>query len=198
MTSFPTLLISPGLRDHVPEHWQTLLVRKFASTRTVCSLPALGRDRLSCSQRIASIQDALERIHDPIVVVAHSGGVVAFLRWAQRFRCSRIIGALLAAPADLDIPLPPGYPSIDELRDNGWLPVPRARLPFSSIVATSSNDPLAQQSRIEGFARDWGSDCVHLGAVGHLNPASGFGEWPQAEELIRRLDRCASDSRLRA
>ena len=26
-----------------------------------------------------------------------------------------------------------------------------------------------------------------LGAVGHLNPASGYGEWPQAVELIAEL-----------
>jgi predicted alpha/beta hydrolase family esterase len=35
----------------------------------------------------------------------------------------------------------------------------------------------------------WGSDLVDLGAVGHLNPAPGFGEWPQAEDFIRQLDR---------
>jgi uncharacterized protein len=28
---------------------------------------------------------------------------------------------------------------------------------------------------------------VNVGAVGHLNPAAGFGEWPQAEALIREL-----------
>ena len=26
-----------------------------------------------------------------------------------------------------------------------------------------------------------------LGAVGHLNPASGFGDWPEAVELIAQL-----------
>ena len=32
------------------------------------------------------------------------------------------------------------------------------------------------------------SELVKLGDVGHLNPSSGFGEWPLAEELIARLD----------
>ena len=53
--------------------------------------------------------------------------------------------------------------------------------------AASRNDPLAQLHRVEELARDWGSDVVDLGAVGHLNPASGYGEWPQAETLIARL-----------
>jgi hypothetical protein len=37
------------------------------------------------------------------------------------------------------------------------------------------------------MAQDWGSSFVDLGEVGHLNPAAGFGEWPMAETLIRRL-----------
>jgi uncharacterized protein len=37
------------------------------------------------------------------------------------------------------------------------------------------------------LARCWGSRLVELGEVGHLNPASGYGEWPRAEELIREL-----------
>jgi predicted alpha/beta hydrolase family esterase len=29
-----------------------------------------------------------------------------------------------------------------------------------------------------------GSQLVNAGAVGHLNPASGFGEWPMAATLL--------------
>jgi serine hydrolase len=28
---------------------------------------------------------------------------------------------------------------------------------------------------------------VNVGAVGHLNPAAGYGEWPQAEVFVREL-----------
>ena len=37
------------------------------------------------------------------------------------------------------------------------------------------------------LAEAWGSKRVDLGAVGHLNPASGYGEWPRAEALIAEL-----------
>ena len=46
---------------------------------------------------------------------------------------------------------------------------------------------LAQYERVELLARGWRSRLVDLGKVGHLNPASGFGEWPRAHELIGEL-----------
>ena len=83
--------------------------------------------------------------------------------------------------------MPDGYPTIEQLSSHRWLPVPRAQLPFRSIVAASRNDPLASFDRVESLARAWGSRLVDLGDVGHLNPASGFGEWPRAEQLINVL-----------
>ncbi|MGF6640877.1 putative alpha/beta hydrolase family esterase [Paraburkholderia sp. MM6662-R1] len=83
--------------------------------------------------------------------------------------------------------MPAGYPELDTLEQNGWLPIPRKPLPFPSIVGASRNDPLGRFERVQEMAQDWGSRLVDLGEVGHLNPASGFGEWPMAETLIRRL-----------
>ncbi|WP_245738530.1 RBBP9/YdeN family alpha/beta hydrolase [Streptomyces sparsogenes] len=97
-------------------------------------------------------------------------------------------GALLATPPDFATPLPDGYPTPDALADHGWTPVPRAPLPFRSIVAVSANDPLGSFAQVVELARDWGSHVVELGAAGHLNPASGYGPWPRAEELLHDLE----------
>jgi len=183
MNISPTILIVPGLRDHVEEHWQTILERKLPNARSVAPLE---HDKLSCAARVEALQAAIEKIGGPIVLVAHSGGVMITVHWAQKYN-RPIQGALLAAPADLEAPLPAGYPTVDALRDNGWLPVPRRKLPFPSIVAASTNDPLGDLDRVRQYAADWGSDLVDIGAVGHLNPAAGFGEWPLAEELIGLL-----------
>lgn len=183
----PTILIVPGLRDHVPAHWQTLLEAKLkAEGRKVASVAPLEHDKLSCAARVAALDAALAAIDGPVLLVAHSGGCLIVAHWAQQHQRA-IHGALLAAPADMETPMPEGYPTLDALRDNGWLPMPRQPLPFPSIVATSSNDPLGQLERVNALAADWGSHVVHVGAVGHLNPASGFGEWPQAEALIQQL-----------
>jgi predicted alpha/beta hydrolase family esterase len=179
----PTILIVPGLRDDVPEHWQTLLEAKLPK---VACVPRVKQDKLSCAAWIAELDRSLARIEGPIILVAHSGGVMMVVHWVQRHQ-RPIRGALLAAPPDFESPLPEGYPTQELLRQNGWLPIPRAPLPFPSIVAASTNDPLGRYERVAALATAWGSRLVNVGAVGHLNPASGFGEWPQAEAFIREL-----------
>ncbi|WP_207004889.1 RBBP9/YdeN family alpha/beta hydrolase [Trinickia mobilis] len=181
--SIPTLLIVPGLRDHVEDHWQTHLERKMPGARSV---PPLEYDKLSCTARVAALDAALAQIHGPVVLVAHSAGVMITVHWAQQHQ-RPIHGALLAAPADLETPMPEGYPTRDVLEEHGWLPIPRERLPFPSIVASSANDPLGGFERVEALAQAWGSRIVNVGAAGHLNPAAGYGKWPKAEELIAEL-----------
>jgi uncharacterized protein len=186
-TSSPTILIVPGLRDHVPEHWQTLLQVDLERRGTkVACVPRRQNDKLSCPLWIEALDRCLGEIAGPVVVVAHSGGVMIVVHWALRHQ-RPIRGALLATPADLENPLPPGYPAQDELQRHGWIPIPRLPLPFRSIVAASSNDPLARHDRTVAFAESWGSELVELGDVGHLNPAAGYGPWPRALELVASL-----------
>ena len=187
LKTLPTILMVPGLRDHVAEHWQTLLEAKLeAQGQRAASVPPLEADKLSCAARVAALDKAISAIDGPVILVAHSAGVMTTVHWAQR-HARQIHGALLAAPADLDTPLPSGYPTQDVLQKNGWLPCPRKLLPFPSIVAASRNDPLAPYARVASMAMDWGSRLADLGEVGHLNPAAGFGPWPMAETLIHAL-----------
>jgi len=186
MTNTATVLIVPGLRDHVPDHWQTLLAAKLPNVHTV---PPLEQDKLSRAARVEALDFTLRAIDGPVILVAHSAGVMMVAHWAQSHSHVSIKGALLATPADVENPFPVGYPTTDTLRDHGWLPVPRRPLPFPSLLAASRNDPLCAFARAQTMADDWGSELVDLGSVGHLNPAAGYGEWPQAMELIERLDR---------
>ncbi|NMD62695.1 RBBP9/YdeN family alpha/beta hydrolase [Rhodococcus globerulus] len=187
--SVPTVVIVPGLRDHVDEHWQTLLENKLDRVRSV---PPLSENKLSLAARIAALDAVISDIDGPIVLVAHSAGVMITVHWALQ-ASHPIVGALLATPADLERQLPEGYPMLEDLDSNGWLPIPRRQLPFPSIVAVSSNDPLADRLRVANMAEVWGSRLVDLGDVGHLNPASGYGEWSQAEEFIDELTQVRED-----
>jgi predicted alpha/beta hydrolase family esterase len=179
----PTVLFVPGLRDYVADHWQTLLQARLPKAACV---PPLEHDKLSCTARVAALDAALARIDGPVILVAHSAGVMTTVHWAQHGH-RPIQGALLATPPDLEVPMPAGYPRMEALDENGWLPWPRKPLPFRSIVGASRNDPLAAFDRVAQMAADWGSRLVDLGHVGHLNPAAGYGEWPQATSLLDEL-----------
>jgi predicted alpha/beta hydrolase family esterase len=179
-----SVLIVPGLRDQVANHWQTLLASRMPRAETVTPI---GRENIDLDGRVAAIKAAAQRIGGPLIIVAHSAGCIMTAHWAKRTHCHQVIGALLAAPPDLETAMPQGYPTLEALRANGWLPVPREPLPFPSIVAASENDPLGRLDRVLELGRAWGGRIVNIGAVGHLNPASGFGYWPQAEDFIAEL-----------
>lgn len=183
----PTVLIVPGLRDAVAQHWQTLLEADLRQAgRAVRGVPPMGREDLDCARKVAAIEREAAAIAGPIIVVAHSGGCIMVAHWAAQTG-RPVHGALLATPPDFDAAMPSGYPTMDALQQGGWFPVPRKALPFRSIVAASQDDPLGGFEQVSALATDWGSALVDLGPVGHLNPASGFGPWPRALDLIARL-----------
>lgn len=183
MSAVPTLVLVPGLRDETPGHWQAILARQWPGA---VSLPALGRRNIDLTARMAQIEDAVRPIKGPVVLVAHSGGVIATVHWARRTRAA-VRGALLATPPLFEGPLGPEFPTLAEFRRHGWAPIPRSRLPFPSIVAASRNDPLGSYEGVCELAQAWGARLFDLGDSGHLNPASGFGPWPAASELVREL-----------
>lgn len=178
--STPTILIVPGLRDAIDAHWQTLLATELPKVRAV---PAMGRATVDCASRVQAIEDAAQAIDGPIVIVAHSAGCVMVTHWAAQTQ-RPVLGALLATPPDLTKALPPGYPTLDAMQAGGWFPLPRDPLPFPSIVVASRNDPLATFDEVADMAADWGSELVDGGELGHLNPNSGYGSWPDAKRYI--------------
>lgn len=204
-----TVLIVPGLRDFVAEHWQTHLQARLCKVRSV---PPLQHDKLSHAHRVAAIQAEIEQIEGPIVIVAHSAGVLMTMHWAAKYQDQYldpvqqldqkqhldlvqqsdkkqwIQAALLVAPPNLDQAWPDNYPTPESMRLKGWDHFLDLQLAFPSVVIASRNDPLASFSSVERMAQGWGSALLDLGDVGHLNPAAGYGYWPLAEQLVQQLD----------
>lgn len=186
VTSIPgnvTILFVPGLRDHVDDHWQTHAARAIPGSVTV---EPLTRDRLSRAARVEALDAALHAIEGDVVIAAHSAGCLMVAHWAENPTRS-IRGALLATPADVENPLPQGYPTRPELDAGGWLPIARVKMPFPTIVVASLNDPLAGFDRVAELAQSWDATLQDGGEVGHLNPPAGFGPWPKGLELIAQL-----------
>jgi predicted alpha/beta hydrolase family esterase len=73
----------------------------------------------------------------------------------------------------------------DELA--GFAPTPALALPFPSIVVASSDDPWISLSRARSLAAQWGSHFADIGAQGHINAASGIGDWAEGQAMLNGL-----------
>ena len=147
----------------------------------------MGRADLDCATGWRRSNGSGRAIDGPIMVVAHSGGCIMVAHWARQThqapRSRRAAGhaaRLRAADAG-------GLSDASHaLQPAAGCRCRASRCRFRSIVAASRNDPLGRFERVAELARDWGSELVDLGEVGHLNPASGYGDWPLADTLIHR------------
>ena len=171
------ILMLPGYGDSGPQHWQSLWEAEDARCRRVVQrdwfAPTLP-EWLSC------LDDAVAACERPPILVAHSLGCVLVAHWARQAR-TPISGALLAAPADVDM-----IALILEAVAS-FAPVPLERLPFPSTVVASTNDVYVSVERAQTFARAWGSRFVLIEEAGHINTDSGHGDWPQGRQLLAEL-----------
>jgi predicted alpha/beta hydrolase family esterase len=73
------------------------------------------------------------------------------------------------------------------LQTKDFSPIPRQPLPCASVVVASSNDPYLTMVSAQELASGWGSSFVDIGEAGHINGASGLGDWPEGKRLLRRF-----------
>lgn len=169
-TSDCDILILPGLHGSDEEHWQTRWAGRLRTARVVEQESWSEPDPESWRTRIVEAVEAATR---PVILIAHSLGVVAAVEAAARFPAGVVRGAVLVAFPDIesDDTLPPSV--------RAFAPVPRDPLPFPSLLVASRTDPHCSYERAEDFANAWGSAIVDAGEAGHINVASGHGPWPE-------------------
>jgi uncharacterized protein len=170
------VLIVPGIGNSGPEHWQTLWERNDEGCRRV---EQRDWDHPVCSEWMAVLDAEAARAGPKVVVAAHSLGCLLVVRWTSLKR-SNIAGALLVAVPD---PSSTAFPS----EASGFAPVPDIRLDFPTVVVASTDDPYGTVDFARSYANVWGSRFVSIGAVGHINAASGLGSWPVGFELLAQL-----------
>jgi predicted alpha/beta hydrolase family esterase len=169
-TSDADILFVPGLGGSGPDHWQTRWEAKLSTARRVEQADWERPDSVTWPARIAEAPAAASR---PVILVAHSIGVIALVQAAPQMPPGLVRGAFLVAPADAEAPdVQP-----DVLKS--FAPIPRDPLPFPSLLVASRTDPYCTYERAEDLAYAWGSAIVDAGEAGHLNPQSGFGPWPE-------------------
>lgn len=164
------ILILPGYAGSEDDHWQARWAERLSTGRIVEQDDWHDPHAESWRDRIVTAVNAATR---PVVLIAHSLGVVAAVQAAPRFRVGAVRGALLVAFPDVET-TPDLPPSV-----TAFAPVPRDPLPFPALLVASRNDPYCSYERAEDFAHAWGAVVVDAGESGHINVASGHGPWPE-------------------
>lgn len=164
----------PGLWNSGPQHWQTLWEQKHPEFRRIQHRDWNNPHR---DEWVAELDAAIATSRGTPILVAHSLSCALVAHWAQSGSALKIAGAFLVAPSDAEAPNYPKEPV-------GFAPMPMQKLPFPSIVVASANDEYVGIERARAFAAAWGSRLVEIGDAGHINGASGYGEWPEGERML--------------
>ncbi|RYC31444.1 alpha/beta hydrolase [Lichenibacterium minor] len=164
------LLIIPGLGGSDPDHWQS---RWQAKLPNAVRVEQADWNRPVAAEWEARIAEAVAGCERPVVAIAHSLGVVAFVRALKRTGGERIAGAFLVAP--------PGEAALAELPqvDPAFRPYPTDPLTCRSLLVASHDDPFANIEETATLSAAWGSAFVDAGNAGHINVESGHGPWPE-------------------
>lgn len=168
-TSDVDILMVPGLGNSGPDHWQSRWQARLTTARRVAQD---DWDRPRREPWVARIVAEVEAAARPVVLVAHSLGVLAVVHAAPLLPAT-VAGAFLVAPPDDD-----GLATLPEV-DPAFAPIPTAPLPFPAVLAASCNDALCRRAAAEDMAYAWGAAFADAGDAGHIDTASGHGPWPE-------------------
>jgi predicted alpha/beta hydrolase family esterase len=168
----------PGLGNSGEGHWQSIWEKMFPNFIRV---QQHDWETPKCEEWITSLDEEVVK-HDAgeLIIVGHSLACATIAFWASVYN-RKIKGALLVAPSDTEGEnYPPGT--------SGFSPMPLNKLPFQSITISSRNDFYVALHRAKLFANAWGSRFVDVGEAGHINVASGYGEWDDGLKWLKVLD----------
>ncbi len=173
----PRILLLPGWLDSGPGHWQTRWEAAHGDIR-VQQADWLWPRR---GDWMARLEEVLLEDERPALLAAHSLGCHLVAAWAAHSRhTGRVRGALLVAPPDLEQPDTP-------VQLHGWRPVVRQALPFPATLVYSEDDPFGRADAAQDLARAWGAEARSIGARGHINAASGLGDWDTGRAWLQAL-----------
>jgi predicted alpha/beta hydrolase family esterase len=175
------ILLQAGWENSGEGHWERRWGERFPNAQFVEQSDWMKPKR---DDWVDGIEQAVIHATRPVVIVAHSLGVLAVAHAAGRFKDTKIRGAFLVAPPDLDRPdLQAALPrELFTFRDP-----PRDPLPFPSMMVISTDDPFSSVDYGVDLATAWGSDLHLAGPAGHINVASGHGPWPEGLLMFTRL-----------
>ena len=170
-------LIVPGLANSGEQHWQSLWEKKYKNFYRV---QQKQWDNPFSGDWIQTIEKHVQLLQDKqLFIVAHSLGCITVAHWAQQTKL-HVNGAFFVAPPDINL-----IQKYDLAK--GFTSVPHSKLPFASVLLASTNDNYSRIEVAEQYASYWNSTFINVGAKGHINADSGFGEWPEGFQMLNQF-----------
>ncbi len=171
------ILFVPGLGNAGSGHWQRRWADKMSTARWVeqADWDAPGR-----GPWVEKLNHEIMMATRPVVIVAHSLGVLVTVHAAQNLVDTKVRGAFFVAAPD------PSHRNAPEAIAD-FAPVPRDPLPFPSMLIVSITHPYCGINTSVDYATAWGSDYHASGADGHINTESGHGPWPEGLLMFGRF-----------
>jgi uncharacterized protein len=173
----PTTLILPGIGGSGEAHWQTLWQRSNPAFRR---FQPTSWDQPELEDWLAALDRAVAESAGPPLLVAHSLACLLVAHWAAR-STALVRGALLVAVPD---PQGPEFP----LEAASFGGAPERPLRFPALIVASTDDPYGSLEYVRGRAAAWNAGLVVAGALGHINAASGIGDWAQGAALLEAFE----------
>ncbi|SIT44795.1 conserved hypothetical protein [Paraburkholderia ribeironis] len=174
-------LVLPGYQNSGAGHWQT---RWEALDPAFVRVQMPDWDHPVRDAWCRTLDAAVAAADAPLRFAAHSLGCLTIAFWASRYASAtqlvKVAGALLVAvpdPAGADFPR----------HASGFALVPLTRLPFTTMVVASSDDPYGGVPFARTCANGWGSRWMEIGARGHINADSGLGDWDDGRRWLASL-----------
>lgn len=170
----PVLLV-PGIGNSGPDHWQSLWQTEHSDVSRV-----IQRDwnQPVREEWVETLDHAVRQAAASPILVAHSLGCLTVAHWAARSDRPCFAVLLVAVPD----PSGPAFPK----EAIGFAKVPLALREYRVTVVSSDDDSYATTTFTEGQVAAWGTEHIRLNRRGHINAASGLGDWVEGWAIVNR------------
>lgn len=167
------LVLVPGIGNSGPGHWQSSWEGLFAGSVRIS--PASWTEP-ALDDWIGAIDRVADGAGTDTVFVCHSLGCLAFLHWAAA-TAKPWQGAFLVGIPDARGANFPAAAAGFELSNTKAAARPM-------LALASSDDPYDPDGAGAALAERAGGTVIGLGARGHVNEASGLGDWREGQALF--------------
>jgi predicted alpha/beta hydrolase family esterase len=173
-----SFLILHGWQGSGPGHWQTWLAGRLRERGARVSYPDLPEpDSPRLDRWLEALDRELAAAPDKLAVLCHSLACVLWLQHAQLTGSREAERVLLVAPPSPTAELP----GVEGFFPLAVEPVDVARAAGSTEIVASDNDPYCPEGAEQLYGVSLELPVHVIDGAGHLNPAAGYGPWPQVE-----------------